>query len=104
MTDEALNTEIKRWTAKRRGVLVLSILKGETTPRDASRKHGLKVTEIQDWKARFLAGAENNLRTNPRSQEQQLQKENQKLKQKVGELVMDMEILKKAIKPYAPFN
>ena len=39
MPDDILNTEIKRWTAEPRGALVLSILKGETTPRDAA--HGL---------------------------------------------------------------
>ena len=33
---------IQRWTVRRRTALVLSILKGEATVREAARKHGLK--------------------------------------------------------------
>ena len=54
MTSE-LPDQIKRWTAKRRSALVLQILKGETTVREAARQHGLKPSEIEDWKERFIA-------------------------------------------------
>ena len=108
MTDSSDKTElpdqIKRWTAKRRSALVLRILKGQTTVREAAREHGLKPSEVEERRDRFLAGAENNLRTNPRSEEQQLERENQKLKQKVGELVMSIDVLKEAMKPYGPFG
>jgi len=43
--------------------LVVSILKGETSVAEAARQHGLTVTEVEDWRERFLAGAENALRT-----------------------------------------
>jgi dolichyl-phosphate-mannose-protein mannosyltransferase len=46
------------WSASRRAALVLSILKGETTEADAARKHGLSLEEVEDWKRRFLLGAE----------------------------------------------
>lgn len=100
---EKLPDDVKRWTAKRRSALVLQIIKGETTSRDAARQHGLKVSDIEEWKERFLSSAENGLRTNPRSEQEELQKQNKRLKQKVGELVMDMDILREAVKPYAPF-
>ena len=54
---------LKRWTAKRRVTLVLEILRGETTAAEASRRHGLTIAEIEQWKERFLGGAENALRS-----------------------------------------
>ena len=33
--------DVKRWTAKRRSALVLSILRGETSAQEAARAHGL---------------------------------------------------------------
>jgi len=53
----------ERWTAKRRVALVVSILKGETSVAEAARQHGLTVAEIEDWREKFLVGAENALRT-----------------------------------------
>ncbi len=44
MTDE-LPEEVQRWTAKRRSVLILSIIKGETSVQEAARRHGLTVAE-----------------------------------------------------------
>lgn len=100
---EQLPDKIKRWTAKRRSALVIEIIKGKTTVREAARKHGLKASEIQEWHDRFLAGAENSLRSKPRDETAMLEEQNKRLKQKVGELVMDMDILKEAVKPYRPF-
>ena len=37
---------VQRWTAKRRSALILSIIKGETSAREAARKHGLTVAEV----------------------------------------------------------
>ena len=39
-------SDVQRWTAKRRVALVTSILKGETSAQEAARKHGLTVAEI----------------------------------------------------------
>ena len=59
----------QRWTAKRRAALVLSIVKGETSAQAAARKHGLTVAEVEDWRDRFLLGAENALRARPKDEE-----------------------------------
>jgi transposase-like protein len=93
----------QRWTAKRRAALVLSILKGETSAQAAARKHGLTVAEVEDWRERFLLGAENALRARPKDEEALKDEQIKTLKQKVGELVLDVDVLKEASKgrPFA---
>jgi len=81
---------------KRRATLVASILKGETSPQEAARKHGLTVPEIEEWKEKFLLGAENALRTRAKDEEAMKDRQIKQLKKKVGELVLDMDILKEA--------
>jgi transposase-like protein len=89
---------LKRWTAKRRVALVLEILRGDTSVAEAARKHGLTIAELEDWRERFLSGAENALRSRPTDEDGQKEREIKRLKQKVGELVMDLDILKEASK------
>jgi transposase-like protein len=88
----------QRWTAKRRVALVVSILKGETSVQEAARKHGLKVAEVEDWRDRFLLAAENALRSRPKDEEALKDEQIKKLKQKIGDLVLDNDILKEAMK------
>jgi transposase-like protein len=94
----------QRWTAKRRAALVVSILKGETSVPAAARKHGLTVAEVEEWRERFLLGAENALRTRPRDEEALKDEQIKRLKQKIGDLVLDLDILKEATKdrPFPP--
>ena len=91
---------IERWTAKRRVALVISILKGETSVVEAARQHGLTVAEVEDWREKFLLGAENALRSRPRDEEAVKEDQIKKLKQKIGDLVLDNDILREALKPY----
>ena len=94
---------VQRWTAKRCSALVLSILRGETTSaQKAARKHGLTVAEIEGWQERYLLAAENALRSRPRDEEALKDEQIKKLKQKIGDLVTDVDILKEAMKPYRP--
>ena len=88
----------KRWTAKRRAALVLSILRGETSVAEAARQHGLTVAEVEEWRERFLTSAENGLRSKPLDEDALKEAEIKRLKQKVGELVMDIDILQEAAK------
>ena len=89
--------ETQRWTAKRRTALVVSIVKGETSVAEAARKHGLTMAEVEDWKDRFLLAGENSLRSRPKEDEALKDEQIKKLKQKVGELVLDMDILREGI-------
>lgn len=84
---------IERWTAKRRVTLVVSLLKGETSVAEAARLHGLTVAEIEDWRAKFLLGAENALRSRPKDEGAVKDEQIKKLKQKIGDLVLDHDIL-----------
>jgi len=91
---------IERWTAKRRVALVCRILKGETSVAEAARQHGVTVAEVEDWREKFLRGAENALRTRPRDEEALKEEQIKKLKQKIGDLVLGNDILREALKPY----
>lgn len=46
---------IERWTAKRRGALVVSILKRASVA-EAARQHGLTVAEAEDWRGEVSPG------------------------------------------------
>ena len=60
---------IEQWTAKRRMAEVFSILMGEASIAEAARTHGLTVVEVEDWRDRFLLGAENELCNRPKDEE-----------------------------------
>lgn len=98
MADEERMEEVQRWTARRRVALVLSVLKGESTVAEAARKHGLTVAEIEQWRDRFLLGAENALRARPKDEEALREEEIKRLQRKIGELTMDLDIVKEANK------
>ena len=92
------NVPVVRWTAKKRSTLILSLLKGETTPQEVARKHDLTVAEVEEWKEKFLGAGENALRSRPRDEEGLKNEQIKRLEQKVGELVMDLDILREAVK------
>jgi transposase-like protein len=87
---------IERWTAKRRAALVISILKGDTTAAEAARKHGLTAGEIDDWREKFQQGTENALRARPKDEDALKDEQIKMPKQKVGEFVLDLDILREA--------
>jgi transposase-like protein len=102
VVDEQDKDDVQRWTTKRKAALVLSIIKGETSIQEAARQHGLTVAEIEDWKERFFLGAENALRAKPKDDEALREEQIKKLKQKIGDLVMDIDILREAAKRHPP--
>ena len=63
---------------------------------EAARKQGLTVAEIEDWQERLLTATENALRARPKDEEVLRDEQIKKLKQKVGELVLDLDIIKTA--------
>jgi transposase-like protein len=104
MNNEQEKDAAQRWTTKRKTALVLNILKGDLSSQEAARQNGLTVAEIEEWKDRFLLGAENALRTRPKDEEALKDEQIKKLERKVGQLVMDIDILKAAqkIRPTTP--
>ena len=103
MTEKDDLSNVQRWTAKRRVALILTILRGETSAQEVARKHGLTVAEVVDWQDKFLSGAENSLRSKPREEDAMKDQQIKLLKQKVGELVLDIDILKTANEGRPPF-
>ena len=106
MSEEARDSgmePIQRWTSKRKSAVVLSILKGETSIAEAARTNALTVAEIERWKEAFLAGAENALRTRPRDEEAAKDEHIKRLERKVGQMSLDMDIMREAMRPYRPF-
>ncbi len=104
MEKEQESESAQRWTTKRKTALVVSILKGDISSQEAARQNGLTVAEIEEWKDRFLLGAENALRTRPKDEEALKDEQIKKLERKVGQLVMDIDILKAAqkLRPSTP--
>ena len=97
---EEQGESIQRWTAKRRVALVLSLVKSETSVAEAARAHGLTVAEVEEWRERFLTGAENALLSRPKDVDTLKEEQIKKLKQKIGDLVVDNDLLREALKPY----
>ena len=91
---------IERWTAKRRAALVVRLLKGDTSVAEAARQHGLTVGEVESWQEPFLRAAENGLRRPPKDEEALKEEQIKKLKQKIGDLVVENVVLREALKPY----
>ena len=98
--EPTLPNEIKRWTAARRTVLVLQILRGETTANEAARQYDLKPSEIMAWQEAFLAGGQRSLKSNPNDELHHKERKIEQLHRKIGEMTMDLEVLKKANEIY----
>jgi len=88
--------DVQRSTAKRRVALVRSIVRGETSAAEAARTHGLTVAELEEWQERFLAAAENALRSRPKDEEACKDEQLKKLQQTVAELVLELAMLREA--------
>lgn len=78
----------------------MRILKGDTSVAEAARRHGLTVVVIEDWQERFPLAAENALRGQPKDDEALKDEQIKKLKQKMGDLVLEADILREALKPF----
>jgi len=65
---------------------------------DAAGRHGLTIIELQKWRDRFLLGAENALRERPRDLDALKDARIRTLERKIGELVVDMDMLRESVK------
>lgn len=61
------------------------------------------MAEVQEWHEKALATMENGLRSKPKDEEAFKDEQIKKLKQKVGELVLDIDMYKEAMKQH-PFG
>jgi len=72
--------------------LIAQIEAGQTTIGQAAREHQISRSVIERWRVQYRKNA---LVDRPSNRERQLEAENEKLRAKVGELVMQMDYLKK---------
>ena len=72
--------------------LIAQIEAGQTTSGQAARDHQISRSVIERWRVQYR---NNTLVDRPSNRERQLEAENEKLRAKVGELVMQMDHLKK---------
>lgn len=81
--------QVKRWTASRKIEVVLRLLRGESL--DAlSRELGIEVYLLEEWKSKALQGMESGLKART---EDPLEAELDKAKKRLGELLMENELL-----------
>ena len=81
--------QVKRWTASRKIEVVLRLLKGESL--DAlSRELGLEVYLLEEWRLKAMQGMISGLKVRV---EDPLEEELDKIKKRLGELVMENELL-----------
>jgi transposase-like protein len=89
----------QRWSARRKREAVLRLLQGE--PLDAlSRELGVEIYRLEDWRKQALEGMEAALKKregDPLSEELMI------AKQHIGELSMEVELLRKEVALRRPF-
>ncbi|MBP0596406.1 hypothetical protein J8I87_43940, partial [Paraburkholderia sp. LEh10] len=83
--------EVKRWSANRKKEVVLRLLRGE--PVDAiSREVSVPIYRLEEWRERALAGMDAGLKER---EGDPLEAKLGEATRRIGELVMEVEILRK---------
>lgn len=82
----------KRWNGKRKAEVAIALLKGEPLE-ELSRATGQPAHVLNAWKEAFLESGAAAFREGESAREKQLESENRQLKAKVGELIMDTDLL-----------
>jgi transposase-like protein len=82
----------RRFDAQFKTQVCQAIQSGNVTLADVCREQQLSRSVVGRWLERFSAGG---IKERPSSRERELERENEKLKAKVGELTMQVDVLKK---------
>ena len=96
MNDKA-DEEIKRWTVRRKSVLVMEIIQGKTTIMEASNALDLPVSSIKHWVEDGKRGLENALRANPLNVKEQYERQIKDLQQAYGEAMLELRVCKRHV-------
>ena len=90
----------QRWTVTRKREVALRLLRGE--PMDAlARELGVEIYRLEAWKNRALAGIDASLRERDGDP---LERELQSARGKIGELMMDNELLREKMRRPGPLT
>lgn len=82
----------RKFEAEFKRKVVAEIATGAMTQTAAARKYDISPTVIKHWQQQISEGS---LHDSPSSRERDLEKENKELKAKIGDLVMEIDTLKK---------
>ncbi len=89
--DPGAVAEVKRWSTNRKRDVVLRLLRGE--PVDAiSREVSVPIYKLEQWRDRALAGIDSGLKER---ENDPLEKQLGEANRRIGELVMEVDILQK---------
>ena len=86
----------QRWSVARKRDVVMRILRGDPLD-DLSREYGVEVAKLEGWRDRALAGMEAGLKERA---EDPLEAELENAKARLGELVMENELLRGRSGPF----
>ena len=95
----AAEQTVQRWAANRKSSLVLELVKGKRTMADVCREYDLKQSEVEEWIELFIQGGKNRLRSRRREEKSLFEEREKELKAKVSDLVMEVEVSRKASSP-----
>ncbi len=86
----------KRWTAQRKKDLVLESYRGLTTVAELCRREGLSQSTFYEWREQFLEADLQGLQYGGKTcKEKDYKQRIAKLERKLGEVIMENEVLKK---------
>jgi transposase-like protein len=92
--------KFERWTAQRKAAIILEVLKGQISVPEAARKYGFTQGEFRQWADEYHRGGTDALKVNKKGLEAEYRAEVKRLQAKIGELVMENEIRKEAMRPF----
>jgi transposase-like protein len=87
-----------RWTAQRKAAIILEVLKGQISVPEAARNYGFTQGEYRNSSDEFMRGGVDALKVNRRGLEAEHRAEVRRLQAKIGQLVMENEIAKEALR------
>ena len=87
-----------RWTAQRKAAIILEVLKGQISVPEAARQYGFTQGEYRRWADEFMRGGVDALKVNRRGLDAEHRTEVRRLQAKIGQLVMENEIAKEAMR------
>lgn len=85
-----------KWTAKRKAELVVDMLKGVKQMHEVCREHDLKQSTVEQWTKDFIETGTKGLKLRGPDEKVLRESEIKDLRAKIGELVLENEILKKS--------
>jgi transposase len=91
----------KQHTAAFKAQVALAALKGDRTVNELASQYGVHPTLIHTWKKQLLAGAEQVFTNGSRAIPADAESEKAELFEQIGRLKMELEWLKKKVRPLA---